>query len=437
MSQNAILLPTTGVISGLSEQGLINNAYDTLNTKWSGSSEPSGAGITLEVGQDWLDTSGANLTWNLYDGTDWLPTGVIDATNHVWTPPVGGGLIPTIASASTVDLGSVPQSRKYVSGTTTITSFGTSAIEGTQHYVKFLSALTITAGSDIVTLSGSNMSVSAGDETQWSYESAGGVWKCIAWSAAATLPSFANNRIMANVSGSTATPSAQTLSAVLDIGGATNGFIPYRSGGAWSNVSVSAVLDGGVGSTVGGLATRGTSTWGQVTPNTAGYVLTDNGTGTPPSFQAAPVGNYVQHASDYYTALSSGSNIIPFTTALPTTSNGQLGFSATITPKKSTNKLLVSVKVQMASSANNFCSFLTVGAGTNALAAAAGNNPGSAATISTLAYDYEMTAGTTSPLTFNVYYGSGSGTAYINGNGSGAIYGGALTSSIVITEVAA
>ena len=107
MSQAAILLPTTGVINGLAEQNYINAALDTLNTKWAGASAPSGTGITLETGQDWLNTNVSTaLVQNIYDGTNWLSKGVIDTTNHIWTPPIGGGAIPTIASASTVDLGS-------------------------------------------------------------------------------------------------------------------------------------------------------------------------------------------------------------------------------------------------------------------------------------------------------------------------------------------
>ena len=53
MSQNPIVLPTTGTVSGLQLVQDVNAALDTLNSKWSGSSPPSGP----EQYQDWLDTS--------------------------------------------------------------------------------------------------------------------------------------------------------------------------------------------------------------------------------------------------------------------------------------------------------------------------------------------------------------------------------------------
>ncbi len=303
MSQNTIVLPIVGTFSGLTEQGYINNALDTLNTKFSGSSAPS----SPEIGQYWLNNNTATSEiLNLYDGVNWLPTGVIDTTNSIWTPPIGGGKIPTISSASTTDLGSVSQARKYVSGTTTITNFGTSAVVGTLHAVKFTGALSITASAAIVTLSGSSMSISAGDETIWAYESAN-VWKLLYWSASSALPSIASHRILANTTGSTAQPAANTLSQVLDLGGATNGTVSYRSGGAWASTGISAILDAILGSTVGGLAVRGSTVWGQTAVGTSGQVLTSNGSAAVPTMQTAPAaGIFTQSFTSTAQTISGG-----------------------------------------------------------------------------------------------------------------------------------
>jgi predicted outer membrane repeat protein len=53
-----------------------------------------------------------------------------------------------------------------------------------------------------------------------------------------------------------------------------------------------------------------------------------------------------------------------------------------------------------------------------------------------IALTHFMIAGTTSPITFRVRVGgSGGGTILFNGNGASRLYGGALASSITITEI--
>lgn len=87
MSQNPIVLPTTGTVSGLQLVQDANAALDTLNTKWAGSSPPP----SPEPYQDWLDTSTSPPTLRIYDGAEWVAVAQIDTTNHVFLPV---GLIP-------------------------------------------------------------------------------------------------------------------------------------------------------------------------------------------------------------------------------------------------------------------------------------------------------------------------------------------------------
>lgn len=88
MSQNPIVLPTTGTVSGLQLVQDVNAALDTLNSKWSSSSPPS----SPEQYQDWLDTSTSPPTLRIYDGVQWVAVGQIDTTNHVFVPT---GLTPS------------------------------------------------------------------------------------------------------------------------------------------------------------------------------------------------------------------------------------------------------------------------------------------------------------------------------------------------------
>jgi len=89
-----------------------------------------------------------------------------------------------------------------------------------------------------------------------------GCWTRIS-NVAGTLASIANLSLLANISGGSAAPIANTLSAILD---AT------------------------MGSTQGSLLVRGASLWAPYTAGTAATVLTSNGAGTNPTWQAPAVG---------------------------------------------------------------------------------------------------------------------------------------------------
>ena len=144
MSQGSLVSPTTGTVSGLTVTENYNAALDALASSNSGASAPANAaGSTAVEGQHWLDLSVTPPHMRLYDGANWLDLGAVDTSGHQWKPPIGGGL-NTIASAATVDLGSVPDSYIVVSGTTTITSFGTSMAPGTCKVVRFSGSLTLT-----------------------------------------------------------------------------------------------------------------------------------------------------------------------------------------------------------------------------------------------------------------------------------------------------
>ncbi len=125
MSQNSIILPTTGTVSGLQQTQNMNNALDTLNTLASGASAPS----SPEAGQLWHDTTNNLLKLRSLDNTTWISIAAVDETNYQILPSIGGGSA-TISSVATTDLGSVPQTNLTVTGTTTITSFGTSMKAG-------------------------------------------------------------------------------------------------------------------------------------------------------------------------------------------------------------------------------------------------------------------------------------------------------------------
>lgn len=94
----------------------------------------------------------------------------------------------------------------------------------------------------------------------------------------AKLATQANNTIKSNVSGSTASPSDNTITQV---------------------------LDSTVGSTQGSLMYRNTSTWVPLTPGTAGQVLSTNGAGANPSWITSAAGSVI--TPEQYGAVGNGS----------------------------------------------------------------------------------------------------------------------------------
>lgn len=91
MSQNSLVLPTTGTVSGLVMTQNTNRALDTLNTLASGPSAPS----SPEAGQIWHDTTANVIRMLSQDATTWIPLFAVNEGNYYATPfaPVFGGFV--------------------------------------------------------------------------------------------------------------------------------------------------------------------------------------------------------------------------------------------------------------------------------------------------------------------------------------------------------
>jgi hypothetical protein len=120
---------------------------------------PGGANLTTAAGDMALVTSDASGNWRV---REYVCAGA----------PVRGQPEATIASASTVDLGSVNTDRVAVSGTTTITSFGTRANQIKS--VRFADALTLTHNAtSLILLGGAGRTTAAGDVGIYTSDSSG------------------------------------------------------------------------------------------------------------------------------------------------------------------------------------------------------------------------------------------------------------------------
>jgi len=182
--QGTLCSPTTGTVSGLTLTQNYNAALQALVTSNSGASSPANAcSGAAQTGQLWLDQSATPSVLRIYDGANWLALGAVDAASHIWTPPVGGGAA-SIASATTTDLGSVPQGYLTVTGTTAITGFGSSATLGTSKIIRFAGSLTLTYNATSLILpTAANISTAAGD-TALAVSLGGGNWVVVAYQRA-------------------------------------------------------------------------------------------------------------------------------------------------------------------------------------------------------------------------------------------------------------
>ncbi len=187
----------------------------------------------------------------------------------------------TVASATTTDLGSVREQVVTVSGTTTITSFGSSAPVGAVKVITFSGALTLTHNATSLILpTGINITTVANDTCIAEHISAGN-WRVIYYPSSSTDPT-----VQRLTSGSgTATPTANVVRwRVRMVGGGGGGGGASGAGGNGGNTSLGSwTAIGGAG---GGVAAGGNVAGG------AGGTGGVDGTGTQISRFDGENGNY-------------------------------------------------------------------------------------------------------------------------------------------------
>lgn len=174
-SQGPAFMPTTGTYNGLQAANTLNGALDALLTCNKGSTAPTNAlGGIAKAGQCWIDdTSATLLIKKRYTGSAWVVEGVLDVTNGVWAPPVGGGSA-TVNSATSTDLCASPVALQTVNGTTTIAGFGSNCANGVKKVLVFQGAVTLTYNATQLIIPGQrDYLTSAGDVAEAVYLGSG------------------------------------------------------------------------------------------------------------------------------------------------------------------------------------------------------------------------------------------------------------------------
>jgi hypothetical protein len=148
-----------------------------------------------------------------------------------------------------------------------------------------------------------------------------------------------------------------------------------------------------------------------------------------------PAGVVVQTVSTNYSAVATGTTVIPYDDTLPQNTEGDQFMTQSITPKSATNRLFIQARISLAISSNGQrIAALFQDSTANALATHS-TYVGNWTDIVVLVLSYDMLAGTTSSTAFKVRCGSETaGTWTFGGSGGARKFGGSITSNITIME---
>jgi len=387
---------------------------------------PGAANITTASG-DTADVvslgSGNWVVWS-YTKADGTPISRFYGTNG-----------NTIASATTTDLSTATGSLVTISGTTTITSFGTVAA-GRIMDIIFSGALTITHnGTSMILPGGADILTVAGD--RFTFESLGsGNW---ALRASRGEPDQNHVNIKgADIASATTTNLAAATGDFVTITGTTTitglgtmvagikKVLHFSGALTFTHNATSLILPGGADITTRAgdaaiVESLGSGNWRCVN-----YMRGD----------VAP-GLIVQTAYASTSAVATGTTTLPFDDTIPQSTEGDQVMTVSLTPKSSTNRLRVFVTLNGSNSTSSAILSAAVfqDSTANAVAAACTRLSATSTQSSQLSFHFDMVTGTTSSTTLKVRAGntSASTTTY-NGESAGRKFGGVCISSILVIE---
>lgn len=179
--------PTSGIYTGVQFSGLIGDAVRSISSGNKGATAPANVGGTTVDGLEWIDDSSTPWIKKRYVNGGWAVEGALDPTDSTYAGVIGGG-VASIASATTTDLGSVPQANVTITGTTAITGFGSSAPTGVVKIIRFAAALTLTYSSALtVPTGGYDLTTAANDRAIVTHLGSGN-WEITQYTRASGIP---------------------------------------------------------------------------------------------------------------------------------------------------------------------------------------------------------------------------------------------------------
>lgn len=184
--QNEIIPPTAGIYTGPQFSQLIGDGLRSVVSCSKGSTAPANVGGSVVDGQCWIDDSASPWIKKRYVNGGWAVEGALDPADSSYSGVIGGG-VASIASGTTVDLGSVPQANVTITGTTTVAGFGSAAPTGVVKIIRFDSALLLTHSSNLKVPGGYSLTTAADDRAIVTHLGSG-IWEVTQYTRASGVP---------------------------------------------------------------------------------------------------------------------------------------------------------------------------------------------------------------------------------------------------------
>ncbi|MDA9511158.1 hypothetical protein XI09_42210 [Bradyrhizobium sp. CCBAU 11386] len=184
--QSERVLPTSGIYTGVQFSQLIGDSVRSISTGNKGPTAPANVGGSAVDGLEWIDDSSTPWLRKRYVSGGWAVEGALDPSDSSYVGVIGGG-VASLSSAATVDLGSVPQANVTITGTTTISGFGSSAPVGIVKIIRFADALTLTYSSSLTVPGGFSLVTAANDRAIVTHLGSGN-WEVTQYTRASGVP---------------------------------------------------------------------------------------------------------------------------------------------------------------------------------------------------------------------------------------------------------
>lgn len=426
----------------------------TISSTWANNTlSDIATALTASIAKDGQTVPTANLPMGSFKLTG-LGAGTAAGNSLRFEQLFSQGAPTDIASAATVDIGGVSTNFLTITGTTTITSFGTN-YNGPK-MLKFTGALLLTYNATTLVLpTAANITTAAGDtciaipKSTASGTSDG--WQIIAYQRASGLPlagitDYLNTTRIDVASATTTDLTANApntrninITGTTTITGFTVAigqlyFVRFNAALTLTNNAAIVTQTGANITTAAGdtCIIRATAA------NTVEVLSYVPGAGVTGLVNATGRVIQIVEATPYttYTAHPAATSAIPWDDTIPQNTEGLQILSVAITPKSTTNRLRIEWDFMGAASTSAGHITVALFQDSTANALAVRSSGGDSAQIYSLYGSYEMAAGTTSSTTFKLNFGVDTGTAYVNGNSSGRRFGSASAARLRVTEIA-
>ena len=361
------------------------------------------------------------------------------------------------ASATTTDIGAVATPRIRITGTTTITSFGTEANK--LRFVHFADALTLTHhGTTLILPGAANITTAAGDAAIFASDNSGN-WRCLSYTRASGVVDLATVAESATGTNTTrAVTPAGLFPAEADIASATTCAIGAATS---TNVRVTGTTTiTGFGTVASGILRRGRfadaltlthhgtslilpgaanittaagDTFEALSLGSGNWLVTRYNKADG-SAVVSSAGKLVSRAYAEYTANSDLTTVIPLDDTVPTSSEGAEILSVAHTLQSSSNRVRFRVSGFGARAGSSGAGVIALFRGTTCIGVAAvtGVNVDD---LFHLGLQVEDEPGSVGPHTYSVRAGPASGTIRLNGISSARRFGGQAKTTLVLEEI--